>query len=85
MEECQELIFELELEGKIFLQSNKRKSVSMPGSPNGVIDVSFGSDSSNDSWAVASSSSSVCSSPEPLAKKIRVDQDRHLDSLSILR
>ncbi|KAL8166001.1 hypothetical protein V2J09_007500 [Rumex salicifolius] len=95
VEECGELILQLALEGCIFLQSNKRKPVSMPGSPNGVIDVSFGSDNSNDSWAMASpsTSSSVCSSPEHVAKKMRVDQDRHLerfnhpsvDSLSILR
>ncbi|KAL8172039.1 hypothetical protein V2J09_023843 [Rumex salicifolius] len=78
VEECGELISELAVRGKFSVHSNKRKSVSMPGSPNGVIDVSFSSDSSNDSWAVASSSSSVSSSPEPLAKKMRVDQDELL-------
>ncbi|GAB2293810.1 hypothetical protein Dimus_028023 [Dionaea muscipula] len=72
VEECCQLILELASGGKILL-SNKRKSVSIPGSPNGVIDVSFSSDSSNDSWAVASS---VSSSPESLSKKMRTE-DRH--------
>lgn len=60
-------------------QSNKRKLRSvMPGSPNGVIDVSFSSDSSNDSWAAsASASSSVCSSPVPLTKKSKTDDEDH--------
>lgn len=52
-------------------QFNKRKfGLSIPGSPNGVMDVAFSSDSSNDSWSVASS---VSSSPEPLTKKNRVN------------
>ncbi|KAL0558055.1 hypothetical protein IC582_006618 [Cucumis melo] len=52
-------------------QFKKRKFGSLiPGSPNGVMDVTFSSDSSNDSWSVASS---VSSSPEPLTKKNRVD------------
>ncbi|XP_022962457.1 cyclin-D3-3-like [Cucurbita moschata] len=49
-------------------QFKKRKFGSIPGSPNGVIDVSFSSDSSNESWSVASSDSS---SPEPSTKKNR--------------
>lgn len=49
-------------------QFMKRKFGSIPGSPNGVMDVSFSYDSSNDSWSVASS---VSSSPEPLTKKNR--------------
>ncbi|GAB2222453.1 hypothetical protein Drorol1_Dr00013674 [Drosera rotundifolia] len=69
VEACGKLILELAAGGKILL-SNKRKPVSMPGSPNGVIDVSFSCDSSNDSWAVASS---VSSSPEPLSKKMRTE------------
>ncbi|KAA8537792.1 hypothetical protein F0562_027628 [Nyssa sinensis] len=52
-------------------RSNKRKFRSIPGSPNGVMDVSFSSDSSNDSWAVATS---VSSSPEPLSKKSRAQE-----------
>lgn len=66
-------------------QSNKRKIGSItvpvvPGSPNGVMDVSFSSsDSSNDSWSVASS---VSSSPEPLSKKNRSHaQDHDQDQL----
>ncbi|GMI78492.1 CYCLIN D3;1 [Hibiscus trionum] len=70
--ECCELIMEsatTRVEGN---QSNKRRFSSIPGSPNGVIDVSFSSDSSNDSWAVASSS-----------KKSRTQQEQHLEMLSI--
>lgn len=50
-------------------QCMKRKFGLIPGSPNGVVDVCFSCDSSNDSWAVAVNS--VTSSPEPLSKKIR--------------
>ncbi|GAB4852251.1 hypothetical protein Ancab_016443 [Ancistrocladus abbreviatus] len=75
--DCSQLIRELALGGKILL-SNKRKSVSLPGSPSGVVDVSFSSDSSNDSWAVATS---VSSSPEPLSKKIKAE-DTHLQRFS---
>ncbi|XP_044510606.1 cyclin-D3-1-like [Mangifera indica] len=59
-------------------KSNKRKFGSIPGSPNGVMDVSFSSDSSNDSWAVALS---VSSSPEQLSKKSRA-ADQLLQSLN---
>ncbi|GMH23253.1 hypothetical protein Nepgr_025096 [Nepenthes gracilis] len=69
VDECYQLTLELASEGK-FLPSNKRKAVSLPGSPNGVIDVSFSSGSSNNSWVVASS---VSSSPKPLSKKIRAE------------
>ncbi|GMH13829.1 hypothetical protein Nepgr_015670 [Nepenthes gracilis] len=75
VEGCFQLILELASGGKILL-SNKRKSVSLPGSPNGVVDVSFSSDITNDSWSVASS---VSSSPEPQSKKIRAG-DGHLVS-----
>ncbi|KAG6434752.1 hypothetical protein SASPL_106394 [Salvia splendens] len=51
---------------------NKRKLGSLPCSPKGVFDLSFISDSSNDSWAVASNSSSVSSSPQ--FKKIKTHQ-----------
>ncbi|XP_016514438.1 cyclin-D3-3 isoform X1 [Nicotiana tabacum] len=58
-----------EVASNIDFNSNKRKSIgALPGSPVGVMDVSFSSDSSDDSWAVASS---VSSTPEPLSKKIR--------------
>ncbi|WVY98039.1 hypothetical protein V8G54_030190 [Vigna mungo] len=46
----------------------KRKYEQIPDSPSGVIDAAFGSDGSNDSWAVGSS---LYSSPEPLFKKSR--------------
>ncbi|PPD92399.1 hypothetical protein GOBAR_DD10643 [Gossypium barbadense] len=51
----------------------------IPRSPNGVMDVWFSSDSSNDSWAVASS---VSSSPEPQSKKSRTQQQQLLEKLS---
>ncbi|XP_075485900.1 cyclin-D3-3-like [Primulina tabacum] len=54
-----------------FLSRNKRKLGSLPGSPKGVMDVSFSSESSNDSWAEAKNTS-VSSSPEPnLSKKFK--------------
>ncbi|CAL1380737.1 unnamed protein product [Linum trigynum] len=78
VEECYELI--LELAGSREKQSHKRKHPSTPSSPSGVIDVSFSSDSSNDSWAVASS---VSSSPMPLHKRSRSqDQQMRLPSLN---
>ncbi|KAL2458994.1 Cyclin-D3-1 [Forsythia ovata] len=54
-----------------FHSFNKRKFGSLPGSPKGVVDVSFSFDSSNDSWGVCSAATSVSSSPEPLTKKIK--------------
>ncbi|KAL8141122.1 hypothetical protein V2J09_007143 [Rumex salicifolius] len=77
---CGKLILELQLGGKILLPSNKRKLISIPGSPNGVIDASLGSDNSNESWAVASIWSA--SSSEPMTKKMRVDQERQLERLN---
>ncbi|MCL7033044.1 hypothetical protein MKW94_014824 [Papaver nudicaule] len=64
---------------------NKRKYGSIPSSPNAVIDVSFSfSDSSNESWAIATPS--VSSSPEqplPLFKKSRTeDQQMRLPSFN---
>ncbi|KAE8685733.1 Cyclin-D3-1 [Hibiscus syriacus] len=58
-------------------RSKKRGFRSIPGSPNGVIDVLYSSDSSNDSWVVGSSS------PEPMSKKSRTQQDQLLEMLSI--
>ncbi|KAI3460215.1 hypothetical protein Pfo_016878 [Paulownia fortunei] len=69
VEDCCRLIQEVATSVH-FYSSNKRKFGSMPGSPKGVVDVSFSSDSSNDSWAL-SSIASVSSSPEPLSKKIK--------------
>ncbi|ESR47942.1 hypothetical protein CICLE_v10001416mg [Citrus x clementina] len=86
VEHCSKLIMQLaeQVRGQ-GSQSNKRKFGSItvpvvPGSPNGVMDVSFSSsDSSNDSWSVASS---VSSSPEPLSKKNRSHaQDHDQDQL----
>ncbi|KAI8549970.1 hypothetical protein RHMOL_Rhmol06G0067100 [Rhododendron molle] len=77
VEDCYKLILE-STSGFLSHQSNKRKFRSMPGSPNGVTDVCFSSDSSNDSWAVTAS---VSSSPEPLSKKLKA-QDHHFQSLN---
>ncbi|CAK9150879.1 unnamed protein product [Ilex paraguariensis] len=69
VDECYKLFLELlDRHGHKQSQTHKRKYVSIPGSPNGVIDAYFSCDSSNDSWAVALS---VSSSPEPLFKKSR--------------
>lgn len=76
VEDCCRLIQEVATSVD-FHSSNKRKmgSVVVPGSPKGVMDVCFSSDSSLscDSWAVSSSvASSVSSSPaEPLSKKMK--------------
>ncbi|XP_057505398.1 cyclin-D3-1-like isoform X2 [Actinidia eriantha] len=79
VEDCYKLI--LESESTFSHRSNKRKFGlgSMPGSPNGVVDVCFSSDSSNDSWAVAAS---VSSSPEPKKKKIYTQDFEAEDVLS---
>ncbi|KAJ6740382.1 CYCLIN-D3-2 [Salix purpurea] len=52
--ECYKLIIELSGSQN---QCHKRKYLSKPSSPNGVIDASLNSESSNDSWAVTSSHS----------------------------
>ncbi|XP_058781178.1 cyclin-D3-2-like [Vicia villosa] len=52
-------------------QFNKRKFGSIPSSPNGVMDVSFSCENSNDSWVTAATVS-VSSSPEPLSKRIKI-------------
>ncbi|XP_057974195.1 cyclin-D3-1-like [Malania oleifera] len=74
VDDCRQLILELAPRGDGNSHSNKRKHRSEPGSPNGVIDASFSCDSSNDSWAAASS---VSSSPVPLSKKSRAHQGQH--------
>nr|AAO13248.1 cyclin D [Populus tremula x Populus tremuloides] len=71
VEDCSKFLMEFALRDHFKLLSNKRKFCSLPGSPSGVVDVSFSSDSSNDSWSVASS---VSSSPKPLSKKSRALQ-----------
>ncbi|KAL5081828.1 hypothetical protein RYX36_010249 [Vicia faba] len=50
---------------------NKRKFDSILSSPNGVMDVSFSCENSNDSWVVAATVT-VSSSPEPLSKRIKI-------------
>ncbi|XVE55831.1 hypothetical protein DITRI_Ditri03aG0189000 [Diplodiscus trichospermus] len=80
VDECCKLMIELATTRAEGNQSKKRRFSFIPGSPNGVMDVSFSSDSSNDSWAVASS---VSSSREPLSKKNRTtQQDKLLRRLS---
>nr|KYP74023.1 Cyclin-D3-2 [Cajanus cajan] len=64
----------------IYSLHQKRKRLSVPGSPGGVIDASFSCDSSNDSWAVSSSGSLL---PEPLLKRRRAqDQQMRLPSVN---
>lgn len=74
LEECHDLILELMGNSSYKLcQSLKRKHQSVPGSPSGVIDAYFSSDSSNESWSVASS---ISSSPEPLYKRNKTEDQR---------
>ncbi|XP_050128689.1 cyclin-D3-2-like [Malus sylvestris] len=76
--ECSKLI--LELSGSVENQSHKRKHLSVPSSPNGVINASFSCDMSNGSWAVASLDSS---SPDPQFKRSRLqNQQMRLPSLN---
>ncbi|XVF15499.1 hypothetical protein REPUB_Repub09cG0159100 [Reevesia pubescens] len=61
-------------------QGHKRKHRSIPSSPSGVIDASFCCDSSDDSWTMTSSVSSL---PQPLFKRSRPqDQQMRLPSLN---
>ncbi|CAN8278550.1 unnamed protein product [Cochlearia groenlandica] len=56
-----------------------------PASPVGVVDASFGSDSSNESWVVSDSAtvSSSLSSPVPMLKRRRVhEQQMRLSSIN---
>ncbi|XP_073057927.1 cyclin-D3-3-like [Primulina eburnea] len=73
VDECHKLIMEIMDDHCIKLHS-KRKNGSIPNTPTGVVDAYFSSDSSNDCWAF---SSSVSSSPEPLFKR-RKAQDQHM-------
>lgn len=69
IDECHDLILELMgIPGSKICQTHKRKCQSIPGSPDGVIDAYFSCESSNDSWVVASSVSSL---PEPQYKRSR--------------
>lgn len=82
VDDCYKLILEVSDDyGNKQCKAHKRKYQSRPGSPNGVIDSYFSSDSSNDSWALAPSS--LSSSPEPLFKKSRAqDQQMRLAPLN---
>ncbi|KAI5655252.1 hypothetical protein M9H77_32439 [Catharanthus roseus] len=71
VEECYRLI-PVVASASYLHSSNKRKFRSVPGSPRGVMDMSFSSDSSSDySWPMAAAS--VSSSPEPLSKRTRAN------------
>lgn len=76
MNQCYKLILKLLVchEG-IFGLHQKRKRVSEPSSPGGVIDASFSCDSSNESWTVTAASS-VSLSLEPLFKRSRVQEQQ---------
>ncbi|MBA0734997.1 hypothetical protein Gogos_018882, partial [Gossypium gossypioides] len=75
---CYELISEL-LESRG--HKRKRRLVSSPSSPNGVIDASFSCDNLVDSWAVTTSS--VSSSSYPQFKRSRApDQQMRLPSVN---
>ncbi|KAE8715659.1 Cyclin-D3-1 [Hibiscus syriacus] len=76
VDECRKLIIEPATTRARGNQSNKRRSGSIPGSPNGVMDVSFSPDSSNDSWAVTSS---LSSSPQHQSKRSRIQQEQLLE------
>ncbi|GER30922.1 cyclin D [Striga asiatica] len=78
IDSCLKLIMEV-LDDPGRRSYGKRKHMSTPGSPSGVIDAYFSSDSSVDSWAVGSS---VSSSPEPVFKKSR-PQDQHMRMASL--
>ncbi|GER37490.1 cyclin D [Striga asiatica] len=78
IDSCLKLIMEL-LDDPSRRSYGKRKHMSTPGSPSGVIDADFSSNSSVDSWAVGSS---VSSSPEPVFKKSR-PQDHHMRMASL--
>lgn len=66
--DCYTLILEMSKASGYKNNPHKRKHEQIPGSPSGVFDAYFSSESSNDSWAVGSS---VSSSPEPHFKKIK--------------
>ncbi|XP_061341882.1 cyclin-D3-2 [Gastrolobium bilobum] len=64
----------------IYNLCQKRKRLSEPSSPGGVIDASFSSDSSNDSWTVASP---ISLSLEPVFKRSKAqDQQLRLPSVN---
>ncbi|XP_073018759.1 cyclin-D3-2-like [Primulina eburnea] len=78
LDECHKLVKEV-LDGHVHKLCHKRKHESIPSSPSCVVDAYFSSDSSNDSWAVASFASS---SPKPMLKRSRA-QDQHMSLASL--
>ncbi|KAI5436970.1 Beta-galactosidase 4 [Lathyrus oleraceus] len=79
--QCYKLMLKLLVsDDGIYSLHQKRKRVSEPSSPGGVIDASFSCDSSNDSWTVASS---VSLSVQPMFKRSRAqDQQMRLPSVN---
>lgn len=74
LDDCSKFILEVSDNQETgYLITQKRKYQCAPGSPNGVIDSYFSSDNSCDSWAVTSS---VSSSPEPVLKKMRAQNQQ---------
>ncbi|KAH6832740.1 hypothetical protein C2S53_006344 [Perilla frutescens var. hirtella] len=73
IDDCHKLILEA-MDGLNHKFCCERKFESIPSSPSGVIDAYFSSNSSVDSWTVALSASS---SPEPLFKRSRA-QEQHM-------
>lgn len=73
VEECYKLMLEV-VSGYNKSKFNKRKFGSIPSSPNGIMEGSFSSDSSNEYWEV--DHASVSSSP--LSKKTRTQDDQLL-------
>ncbi|KAI3922421.1 hypothetical protein MKX01_006110 [Papaver californicum] len=82
VDECVELILECTAPLDYNVANRKRKYESVPGSPNGVVDANFSSDSSNDSWVV--NESVAVASPKPsFFKKSRVQiQQLRLPSIN---
>ncbi|KAI4295686.1 hypothetical protein L6164_035703 [Bauhinia variegata] len=75
VDKCYNLILEISLANNYgHNNGRKRKYDKIPDSPSGVIDADFSSDASNDSWAVGSSL--YPSSPEPVFKKSRVQEQQ---------
>ncbi|CAN6449743.1 unnamed protein product [Victoria cruziana] len=70
--ECLQLINDSAVLGHVTGQKRKIPS-DLPGSPKGVFDAYFNSDSTNDSWASSSSSSLPEDLPDKAAKKGRTD------------
>ncbi|CAM8981690.1 unnamed protein product [Rhodiola kirilowii] len=69
MDSCSSLV--MNVASRCFkTRTNQRRSGVTPCSPRGIMDVSFSSDRSNDSWAVAGVPS-VTADPEPLSKKCK--------------